>query len=201
MPRKRGVRLLAKLSGEAFEKLENVDPDSLLAEDSVVRFKKLIEDAYEPVEDLRVGKIMDYFLEEFGRKRDQEISDYHQAWERELFKAEKVAGELAEKWKAHLYIKKMRLSATMRTQVLVGTLGQYTIAAFHKAAMSTFPNIKTAFGNAKSDGGGGHSGYQAGRGAPRGKPRSFGFPKSKFRVKVSHRAHETHLDEDGVEKQ
>jgi len=126
-PSKRGIRLLAKLTGEAFEKLENVDPKTLLGEDSVERFKKCIIDVYEPIEDYRVGKIMDSFLDDFVRKKDQEIIDYNLAWSRELHRAEKVAGELLPKWKAHLYLKKMRLNPIQKSQVLTGCLGEYTV--------------------------------------------------------------------------
>ena len=38
--KKRGVRRLAKLTGEAFEKLENVNPKDLMVEDSIEVFKK-----------------------------------------------------------------------------------------------------------------------------------------------------------------
>ena len=60
-PNKRGLRLLTKLTGEAFEKLEHVDPKSLVSEDSVQKFKKCVVDVYEHIEDYRVGKIMDTF--------------------------------------------------------------------------------------------------------------------------------------------
>ena len=106
-PKKRGIRLLAKLTGDAFEKLENVSPQSLEYDDGVERFKKCIINVFEPIEDYRVGKIMDGFLEEFFRRRDQELLDYNLAWEKELQKAEKVAGELTPRWKAHLYLKKI----------------------------------------------------------------------------------------------
>ena len=73
----RGVRLLGKLSGEAFEKLENIKTKDLRRDDSVEYFKTCITNAYEPVEDYRVGKIMDHFLDEFSRKKGQEIVDYN----------------------------------------------------------------------------------------------------------------------------
>ena len=110
------------------------------------KFKQLIIDAYEPIEDYRVGKIMDEFLDDFWRKKDQEIIDYNLAWERELSKAEKVAGELTPTWKAHLYFKKMKLSSAQRTHVLTGTMGQYTVEALSKAALVIFPTIKESFG-------------------------------------------------------
>ena len=76
---KRAIKLLQALTGEAFEKLEHVDPESLRSEDGVERFKKYIVDVYEPIEDYRVGKVMDDFLEDFGRKKGQETLDYNLA--------------------------------------------------------------------------------------------------------------------------
>ena len=139
VPEKRGIRLLAKLTGEAFEKLENVDPESLKFPDGVERFKKYVIDVYEPIEDYRIGKIMDYFLNGFRRKHGQEIIDYNLAWARELFKVEKVAGELHGKWKAHLYLRKMKLTPVQKTQILTVTLGVYTVEALAKLLSLRFP--------------------------------------------------------------
>ena len=55
--------------------MENVDAETLRSEDGVEQIKQLIIDAYEPIEDYRVGKIMDEFLDDFWRKKDQEIVD------------------------------------------------------------------------------------------------------------------------------
>ena len=69
-PEDRGCRLLQKLKGEAFEKLENVDPMTLKVQESIERFKEHIVEVYEPIEDYRIGKIMDTFLDDFQRKND-----------------------------------------------------------------------------------------------------------------------------------
>ena len=143
--KQRGCRLLQKLKGEAFEKLENVDPKDLLVEDSIEKFKNCIIEVYEPIEDYRIGKIMDAFLDDFHRPNGQEIVDYNLAWDREVMKVVKVAGELNEKWAAHLFLKKMRLQPQQKSQVLTGTLGKYTVDAIKKAALTTFPSMKDAF--------------------------------------------------------
>ena len=58
----------------------------------------------------RDGILFDFYVDDdFHKKKDQEIVDYNLAWQRELQKAEKVAGELTGKWKAHLYLKKMKI--------------------------------------------------------------------------------------------
>ena len=81
IPEERGVRLLGKLSGEAFEKMEHIRTKDFRRPDSVEYFKECITNAYEPVEDYRVGKIMDHFLEDFSRKKGQEIVDFNRAWD------------------------------------------------------------------------------------------------------------------------
>ena len=93
-------------------------------------------------EDYRVGKIMDEFLDEFHRRREQEIIDFNRQWGNELYKVEKVAGELTPRWKAHLYMKKLRLDATKKSQILTGALGVYTVDALSKSALTTFPSIR-----------------------------------------------------------
>ena len=56
------IRLLQRLTGEAFQKLENMDAETLRHPRGVETFKQAIEDVYEPIEDYRIGKIMDDFL-------------------------------------------------------------------------------------------------------------------------------------------
>ena len=85
---------------------------------------------------------MDEFLDDFSRKKDQEIVDYNNDWFKEVTKAEKVAGEITGKWKAHLYLKKMRISTLQKSQVLTGALGKFTVEALQKSAMITVPSIK-----------------------------------------------------------
>ncbi len=164
---------------------------TLLYEDSVERFKKCVIDVYEPIEDYRVGKIMDNFLDDFYRKKDQEIVDYNLAWSRELLKAEKVAGDLAVKWKAHVYLKKMRLAPIPKSQVLTGILGDYTVEALQKAALTTFPSIKDAF-TGRSQGSERSAGFQAHGKHPK-KPRFF--------RRKQHKAHEAHVDEEGEDEE
>ena len=93
---------------------------------------------------------MDEFLDDFARKKDQEIVDYNNDWFKEITKAEKVAGELTGKWKAHLYLKKMRINPMQKSQVLTGALGKFTVEALQKSAMVTFPSIKDAFRSSSS---------------------------------------------------
>ena len=66
---------------------------------------------------------------------------------------EKVAGELAPTWKAHLYINKMKLRDDKLSQVLTGALGRYTVGSLRNAALTTLPTLSSLRG-----GGGGGQG-------------------------------------------
>ena len=144
----RAIRLLGKLTGEAFEKLDNVEPADLRRTDCIEYFKKLIDDAYEPIEDFRTGRVMDEFLDDFKRQNGQEIVDYNREWDKESKKAEKVAGELAKTWKAHLYVKKMRLTPELVSRLLSAAHGTWEVEPLKKAALITFPTVKGMFDRA-----------------------------------------------------
>ena len=144
-PEKRALRLLQKLTGHAFDKTEHLDPASLLVTDGIKMFKDHLEKIFEPIEDFRVGKIMDEFLDDFSRKKDQEIVDFNIKWTTELAKVEKIAGDLNPKWKAHLYLRKLRVNTTQKAQIHTVTLGNYTVEALQKAAMTCIPSVKEAF--------------------------------------------------------
>jgi len=193
-PQDRAVRLLQELKGEAFEKLENIQVATLQCDNGIDIFKEAIVAAYEPIEDYRVGKIMDEFLDDFSRKRDQEIVDYTRCWFTEINKVEKVAGELVGKWKAHLYLKKMRLSPYQKTQLLTASLGDYTVESLEKAALRTFPNVKE-LGGAKTPGAAFQGFGAGGRGRRKpGKGRGKGF-----RRKGARRAFE--VDQEGEDEE
>ena len=194
-PEKQALRLLQKLTGEAFEKLDNVTMAELRVPDGVDIFKKKIIDAYEPIEDYRVGKIMDEFLYKFERKSGEEVVDFNRSWAKELKKAEDVAGELTPKWKAHLYMTKLKLSTTQRTQILTATLGVFTTEAIQKAALTVFPNLK----DYNSLGHKGHKGFHA-KGDKKHGFKKKGFHKKGFRKK-SWRTHEVDQDEDDEEEE
>ena len=183
------------LTGEAFEKLGNVDPVSLKCEDSIEKFKQRIVEVYEPSEDYRIGKIMDSFLDGFTRKHDQEIMDYSLAWAREVYKVEKVAGELTDKWKAHLSLTEMRLTSLQKSQVLTGALGTYTVEGLQKAALTKFPSMKDAFAKReKTNDSRGYTHRHARKptGRPNGGRRLFGRKPWK--------ANEAHVDDEAEDE-
>ena len=62
-----------------------MDPLKLKSIDSIEKLNAHIVEVYEPIEDYRIDKIMDTFLDDFQRKNDQEIIDYNLAWQRESY--------------------------------------------------------------------------------------------------------------------
>ena len=74
-PERRGVKLLGRLTGDAFSKTELIDPKSLKTRDSVELFMKHIERLYQPIENHNVGQVMDYFMDEFHRSAEMQIMD------------------------------------------------------------------------------------------------------------------------------
>ena len=118
---------MMRLSGDAFYKLELLDPLDFTADDGVERFIAYVKSKYQPIETHRVGEVMDRFIYQFDRKIGEEILDYDTRFARELQEAESIAGKLEETWKAHLYLKKMRLPLEKESQVVTGALGVYTV--------------------------------------------------------------------------
>ena len=118
--------------------MENVEAADLKRPDAVAFFKLCIENAYEPIEDYRVGKTMDHFLEDFSRKSGAEVVDYNREWDTELKKAERAAGELPAKWKAHLYLKKLKMSTDHVSRLLGAAHGKYETEALKAEAVRIF---------------------------------------------------------------
>ena len=188
-PERRGVKLLEKLTGDAFDKLELVDPRTLKTWDGVDKFRQLLWGKYEPMERHRVGRVMDKFLEEFSRRGDEEMMDYNTRFDKEVMEVEKVAGTLAPTWKAHLYLKKMKLRDDKLSLILTASLGDYSIDAFKKAALSTFPSVQAIRSQPpQQHGGGGGQGWLARKGRTQGHrgPHRFGDRGR------THKAHECH---------
>ena len=91
------------------------------------------------------------------------------------------------KWKAHLYMKKMRLSFPQKSQVLTGTLGEYTVEAIQKSALHSIPSIKESGGGFRP---GGPRTYNSSF-----KPRKGGGKGGRKGGK-SHKVHEVDQEED-----
>merc|ERR1712023_141091 len=186
----RALYLLGKLTGDAFEKMESISPSTLKVPEGVELLKGLLIDAYEPIEDYRIGKIMDSFLDDFSRRSSQEVLEFNLCWSREIVKVEKIAGELPARWKAHLYLKKLRLNSMQRSQVLTGTLRKYTVDALQRSALTAFPTLRDSAGKSHGDG----KQYAT----KHGKNNRFG---NRFRRKRTHGTNEVHQEDPSDEPQ
>ena len=105
-------------------------------------FKKLLDQAYEPIEEFRVGKVMDDFIYRFYRKRDQDMSVYKHAWEKEILRVSEVVGELNARWKTHLWLSKSGLNHDQRTKLLVATLGKFDLEQMMSQSVRIFLDVK-----------------------------------------------------------
>jgi len=68
---RRGGRLLERLEGEAFDATETLDVASLSVPDGVALLMAHLRKKFEPIEVLRIGRIVDDFLYEFERRNGE----------------------------------------------------------------------------------------------------------------------------------
>ena len=88
--------------------------------------------------------------------------DFNTKCIKELAKAEKCARELAPTWKAHLYLKEMRIGPAKESQILMGAFGKYDLEVFKRAALTSFPgmaSLRSFYEGTR----GSKEGYQTGR--------------------------------------
>ena len=70
----RGVKILERLTGEAFDATETLEIKELQHEEGVKTLFDFLRNSLEPPERQRVGKIADDFLSELSREKNQETS-------------------------------------------------------------------------------------------------------------------------------
>ena len=108
-------------------------------------------------------------------------------------------GELSRTWKAHLYVKKMRLRDDKFSLLLTASLGEYTLEAFKKAVLSTFPSVHAIKPQQNDRGSGGRDWYSrqgnknGGKWTDRNRPGNRDHNKDK-----AHRAHECHPEDENA---
>ena len=81
---RRGCKLLQKLTGDAFDKTEHLDPNTLVHEDGVARLLSYLEAKYEPKEAVKVGSAIDEFIERLERRPGEEIRDFDTRFESKM---------------------------------------------------------------------------------------------------------------------
>ena len=118
-------------------------PRRLRKKDGIQLFKDLLEKAYEPIEEFRIGKIMDELIYLSYRKSDQDIAVYNQALETEIKRVIDAAGDLNARWKTHLWVTKAGLNYDQRTKLLTATFGTWDFDQLMLKATQIFPDAKS----------------------------------------------------------
>ena len=98
----RAGRLLVRLEGDAFDACETLDTAELRSWGGVALLMKHLKSRFEPIEVLRVGRIVDDFLYEFERKNGEEMQEYDMRFTNLLKRFEAVAGPVNPVIKAHV---------------------------------------------------------------------------------------------------
>ena len=122
---RRGGRLLERLEGEAFDATETLDVASLSVPDGVALLMAHLRKKFEPIEVLRIGRIVDDFLYEFERRNGEEMQEYDMRFTNLLARFEGVAGKVNPVIKAHVFLKRARLPAQVESQVVSAALNKY----------------------------------------------------------------------------
>ena len=89
--RYRALRLMQCLRGGAKVKMKHIKPDVLKKKDGIAIFKKKLDYMYEPIEEFRVGKVMDEFLYRFYRYKGTDKNVYNHELEQERKSAVKIS--------------------------------------------------------------------------------------------------------------
>ena len=113
-----GCKLLQKLTGDAFDKTEHLDPNALVHEDGVARLLSYLEMKYEPKEAVKVGSAIDEFIERLERRPGEEIRDFDTRFESKLKELEGLSGDLNNNLKAHYLLRKLKVGGERETLVI-----------------------------------------------------------------------------------
>jgi len=139
---RRAGKLLMNLTGKAFERTEMLDIKTLMNDHGVALFKDYLKNKFEPVETQRVGLVADELLYEFERRYDEEIVDYDTRFQATVHRAEALLGPLNATWKAHIFLKKAKLSSEKCSQVVTGAMNQYTYEGLRDSMLACIPRVK-----------------------------------------------------------
>ena len=91
---RRAGRLLERLEGDAFDACETLDTSELRSWSGAATFMKHLKSRFEPIDVLRVGRIVDDFLYEFERKNGEDMQEYDMRFTNLLKRFEAVRAPL-----------------------------------------------------------------------------------------------------------
>ena len=138
---RRGCKLLQKLTGDACDKTDHLDPNTLVHEDGVARLLSYLEAKYEPKEAVKVGSAIDEFIERLERRPGEEIRDFDTRFESKMKELEGLIGDFNKNLKAHYFLRKLKVGGERETLVIAGAGNKYEYEALRESAISCIPRI------------------------------------------------------------
>ena len=138
---KRGLKLLGKLEGDAWEHCEVLETKALKNDEGVTTLLNHLRRRFEQIEALRVGRTLDDFLYEFHRHPDEEIREYDGRFQQQLYRVEAIIGALNPVMKAHIFLKKARLPPEKQSQITSGAPNKYEYEALRDSTLASIPRV------------------------------------------------------------
>eukprot|EP00971_Amphidinium_carterae_P153136 3035488-Amphidinium_carterae.2 len=136
---RRGGKLLERLKGDAFQKAELLDPMELQNDNGVETLLKYLRDKYEPLEAIKIGQLIDDFVEKFKRFPTEEIRDYDSRFETRVRELEERIGPMNVSMKAHYFLRKLCVSGDKESQVITGASNVFKYEALRDSAVACMP--------------------------------------------------------------
>eukprot|EP00971_Amphidinium_carterae_P327486 6458882-Amphidinium_carterae.1 len=163
---RRGGKLLERLSGDAFRKVETLDPSELRCDEGVQMLLAFLRDKYEPLRPLKVGSLMSEFVDNLRRNRGEEIRDWNSRFESRLREVEEYTGSMNPNVVAFYYLKKLSVPASVESQIVTGASNKYEYDALSRSALACLPRVSMLRGGSgdspKPQGGHGGGGQRPG---------------------------------------
>eukprot|EP00971_Amphidinium_carterae_P172949 3428437-Amphidinium_carterae.1 len=140
---RRGGKLLERLKGDAFAKAELLDPLELKNDQGVDILLKYLKEKYEPLEAIKIGQLIDEFVEKFRRFPTEEIRDYDNRFETKVRELEERIGPMNASMKAHYFLRKLCVSGDKESQVITGASNVFKYEALRDSAIACMPRASS----------------------------------------------------------
>eukprot|EP00959_Pyramimonas_sp_CCMP1952_P459762 9478773-Pyramimonas_sp.AAC.1 len=142
LPERRGGRLLSRLKGDAEAKTENLDPETLARPDGVRVLLRYLHEKYDQQETLKVGTLVDEFVEKVSRNAGEEIMDFETRYEAKVRELEEAMEEpLNKHLKAHYFLKKLRVGGDKESQIITGAGNELVYEKLRDSAKACIPRV------------------------------------------------------------
>ncbi|CAK0869248.1 unnamed protein product [Prorocentrum cordatum] len=142
LPERRGGRLLSRLKGDAEAKTENLDPETLARPDGVRVLLRYLHEKYDQQETLKVGTLVDEFVEKVSRNAGEEIMDFETRYGAKVRELEEAMEEpLNKHLKAHYFLKKLRVGGDKESQIITGAGNELVYEKIRDSAKACIPRV------------------------------------------------------------